>query len=270
MFSDSEILQQTIEWRLIDDHAREEEGVGAGVQRDIFSTFWQTVFCSYMLGDVEKVPCIRHDLQTSQCEAIGRVLTHGFKYCSYIPVGLSPAFLVSCLYGEDHVDEEELLASFSNYVTSDGREALKMSLSDNPNCQDCDLINFLSTCKCFRLPTAQNIRKIILELAHQELLQRPPYIAECWAPAVATLKTHECFYSVKKMRELYSDRKTSSKKVIQALKVTPSGDSEKQSYDFLKKFVRSLDAPSLKIFLKFVTGSDVLITNQISISFVAT
>ena len=80
MFSDSEILQQTIEWRLIDDHAREEEGVGAGVQRDILAT----VFCSYTLGDVEKVPCIRHDVQKSQWEAIGRVLTYGFKYCGYI------------------------------------------------------------------------------------------------------------------------------------------------------------------------------------------
>ena len=83
-FSDPEILQQTIEWRLIDDHGREEEGVRAGVERDIFSTIWQTVFCSYTLGDVEKVPCIRRDLQKSQWEAIGLALTYGFKYCSYI------------------------------------------------------------------------------------------------------------------------------------------------------------------------------------------
>ena len=79
LFSDPEILQETIEWRLIDDHGREEEGVRASVQRHIFSTFWQTVFCSYTLGDVEKVPCIRHDLQKSQWEAIGRVLTYGFN-----------------------------------------------------------------------------------------------------------------------------------------------------------------------------------------------
>ena len=57
----STILQQTIEWKIIDDHGR-EEGVGAGVQRVIFTTFWQSVFCSYTLGDLEKVPCIRHDL----------------------------------------------------------------------------------------------------------------------------------------------------------------------------------------------------------------
>ena len=63
LFSDPEILRETIEWRLIDDHGREEEGVRASVQRHIFSTFWQTVFCSYTSGDVENVPCIRHDLQ---------------------------------------------------------------------------------------------------------------------------------------------------------------------------------------------------------------
>ena len=187
---------------------------------------------------------------------------YGFKYCSYFPAGLSPAFLASCLHGEDQVDEEELLASFSNYITSDEREALQMmvSLSDNPDCQDCDLIDFLSTYKCFRQPTVQTIRTTGLELAHQELIQRPRYIAECWAPVVATLKT----------RELYSDMKPTSKKVIRALKVTPSNDSEKQRFDFLKTFVRSLDAPSLKIFLKFVTGSDALVTDEISISFIAT
>lgn len=69
------------------------------------------------------------------------------------------------------------------------------------------------------------------------------------------------------MRELYSYMKLTSKKVIKALKATPSNDSEKQSFDFLKKFVRSLDGPSLKIFLKFVTGSDALVTNHISVSF---
>ena len=61
---------------------------------------------------------------------------------------------------------------------------------------------------------------MILELAHQELLQRPRYIAECWAPVVATVKTHECFYSLKKMMELYSDLKPFLKKVILALKAT--------------------------------------------------
>ena len=40
LFSDPEILQKTVEWSLIDDHGREEEGVRPCVQRHIFSRFW--------------------------------------------------------------------------------------------------------------------------------------------------------------------------------------------------------------------------------------
>lgn len=108
-----------------------------------------------------------------------------------------------------------------------------------------------------------------MELAHQELIQRPRYVANCWAPVLDTLKTHDSFHGVKTMRELYSDMKPSAKKVIKAMQATPTNDSEKQSFDFLKKFVRSLDGPSLKIFLKFVTGSDALVTDNISVSFTA-
>ena len=186
------------------------------------------------------------------------MLTYGFQYSRHIPICLSPVFLASCLHGEDQVHEEELLSSFSNYVTSDEREVLQKRLADNPDCQDDDLLEFLSTYKCFRLPTDATIRTIIVELAHQELIQRPRYIANCWASVVSTLKMHESFHSVKRMRELYSCMKPSAKKVIKALRATPANDSEKQSYDFLKKLVRSLDGPSLKIFLKFVTGSDAL------------
>ena len=199
-------------------------------------------------------------------EAVGRVLTYGFKHCGYIPACLSPVFL----HREDQVDEEELLASFSNYVTCDEQDALKMSLSDNPDCQDPDPMDFLSTYKCFRMPTDQTIRTIVVKLAHQELIQRPHYVAECWAPVVATLKTHECFQTVKKMRELNSDMKPTTKKVTQALKATPTNDSQKQSFHFLKKFVRPLDGPSLKILQKFVTGSDALVTDHISVYFTAT
>lgn len=140
-----------------------------------------------------------------------------------------------CCHLFSRVRKIDTVSTYQNHQCAIGNSDLSLFLTP------------LSTYKCFRLPAAQNIRKIILELAHQVLLQRLCYIAECWVPVVATLKTHQCFYSVKTMRELYSDLKPSSKKVIQALKATPSGDSKTQSYDFLKTFVRSLDAPSLKI-----------------------
>ena len=71
------------------------------------------------------------------------------------------------------------------------------------------------------------------------------------------------------MRELYSDMKPSAKKVIKAIQATPINDCEEQSFDLPKKYVRLLDGPSLKIFLKCVTGSDALVTYNISVPFTA-
>lgn len=71
---------------------------------------------------MEKVPCIRHDFQKLEWQAIGRIFVYGFKSVSYFSVALSSAFLASCLFGEESISEEFLLASFRFHLTADERE----------------------------------------------------------------------------------------------------------------------------------------------------
>ena len=60
--------------------------MGAEVTRDVFTTLWQEIFTSLTVGNVEKLPCLRHDHQKTQWEAIGHVLVYGFELTGYIPV----------------------------------------------------------------------------------------------------------------------------------------------------------------------------------------
>ena len=48
---------------------------------------------------------------------------------------------------------------------------------------------------------------------------------------------------------------------------TPYNDSQKTIYDHLSRYVRSLPKKDLAIFLRFVTGADLLPDKPISISF---
>lgn len=259
LFADPTVLEQELDWRVIDDHGRQEEGVGSGVQREVLATFWQRTFASLTVGDIEKVPCIRHD----------HVLVYGFRFAGYVPVCRSPVSLASCMYGEEPITEEELLTAFTNYVTADDREVLAKCLSDDFDSQDDDLLQWLSSYTSLKLPTKENIKALLAELAHQERIQKPRYIAQCWSPIISTLKTHPNFWSVKSMKELFLDMKPTAKRVFKALEPKINNDSERQSFDFLKKFIKSLDSASLKGFLKFITGSDVLLKGQkISISFI--
>ena len=113
-------------------------------------------------------------------------------------------------------------------------------------CDDQDLAEFLSS--YYQKPKPQNIKCLFAELAHQEIIQKPRYIANCWAPVLGVLKGHADFANVESLRRLFLDNKTTAKKVIKALDAKPTSDAEKESLGFLKKFIKSLDAVSSRTF----------------------
>ena len=83
-----------------DTHGHEEAGVGSRFSRDVYSLFWSEVFDSYMIGADERVPFVRHDLYTSEWEAMGMILMKGYLDFGYFPIFISYCFIHYCLYGE--------------------------------------------------------------------------------------------------------------------------------------------------------------------------
>ncbi len=110
--------------QVLDERGRYEKGEGKGVVRDIITNFWQDCFTSLMVGSSEKIPFIRHDLQKKEWEAVARVLVYGYQNLSYFPLKLSWTFIITCLFGEESITTESLLASFGKYIASEDREVL--------------------------------------------------------------------------------------------------------------------------------------------------
>ena len=113
------------------------------------------------------------------------------------------------------------------YVTTDDREVLTKCLSGDLDCQDDDLLELLSSYKCFKLPNKDNIKVLLMELAHQEIIQKPRYVAQCWSPIITSLKSDPHFCSVKSIKELFMDLSPNAKKVIKALQPKANNESEK-------------------------------------------
>ena len=63
-----------------------------------------------------------------------------------------------------------LLDSLKSYISLEERGVIEKALSDFTD-EDEDLMDFLSSFKCYKLPNKDNIKRIILELAHQEIVQ---------------------------------------------------------------------------------------------------
>ena len=75
-------------------------GVGNGVSRDVYTSFWKETANSLLIGKPERVPYVRHDLFKYGCEAIGKILLKGYIDTGYFPVILSKAFVLYTLFAE--------------------------------------------------------------------------------------------------------------------------------------------------------------------------
>ncbi len=144
---------------------------------------------------------------------------------------------------------------------------MDLCLGPDYKADDEDAIEFLSSFKCFKVPTPDNIKTIIEELAHQELVQKPKYVINCWTPLVSQLKRDPSFETIEKVIELYKSKEPTAKKIIKLFIVEPNTDAERQSLDHLKRFVKSLEGEQLARFLQFCTGSDVIACDFISVTF---
>ena len=77
-----------------------------------------------------------------------------------------------------------------------------------------DVLEFLSTFKSFQKPSKDNIRSIISELAHQELIQKPRYVLNCWAPILNVLRCDHSFQTLKGLDQVFKSKWSTAKKII--------------------------------------------------------
>ena len=209
------------------------------------TSFWQLVYHSLTVGTQEKVPCIRHELQKAQWEAIARVIVYGVKRYNYFPIFLSRAVIASVLLGEGSIPSSFLLESFLLYVSQEERETILIALGDKFDPNDGDLLDFLSNFKCFTKVTAGNISRVIHELAHQELLQKPRYIIHCFVPILSVFRAFPAFQNLQGLQEMYLEKKPTPKKIIKLLDANPQNEPERMALDHLKRYIRSLDGQAV-------------------------
>ena len=239
-----------------------------GVVRDIYSSFWTDATDSYFIGEKDRVPFVRHDLFKNEWKAIGDILMRGYYDVGYFPVMISKEFLVYSIYGE--VDEEILVDSFLNYICEDERGTVQNVWAIDPResiFESEDFLDILDGFKCRSKGAKFNARNIIIELAKQELIQKPHLMAHSWANNFKYLKHEEDFQSIQNITKFYEKLLATPKRIICLIETKPSNESEKDGLGYLKQYIRGLDQSLLKKFPKLVSRSDLVTFTKINVSF---
>ena len=181
------------------------------------------------------MPCVRHDMSRSEWCSVARILIAGVKV-GYYPLALSRTFMVSVLFGENKLPGNMLISSFKNYVSLEEKQNIDAMLQNFQE-GNVELLKLLSFYNCYKKPTKENLSIVLQELTHQEIVQKPRYIANCFMKVMSASKS--IFDTIEQLEEFYQRRLPTAKKVINALKCELRNDAESsiQSFNTLHKIL---------------------------------
>lgn len=230
-----------------------------GVFRDALSEFWNSFYETCTNGTILKVPIIREDYNKVKWEAVAKIIYVGWKQVRYYPIKLSPVFMENCILNQTYSD---LINNFLSIVSETEKDTLKTCINNFDETDFDELIDVLDNFECKRKPNKNNAQHIIYDIAHKEIIQKPKYIIDCWAPILSGL------LDFKTINNIYDKCDAKPKNVLNVLQVPDSLTSDEiKIYSYLKKYIREADKSTLEKFLRFCTGADLITDKKISIQF---
>ena len=177
-----------------------------------------------------------------------------------MPIQLAPPFLSEALSMSSQ--NCSLMEAFFNYVSPTEKDALTEALTDFKGADVEELLTILSSHNCTTLPTEQNLQRLLEEIAHKELVQQPAFIIKCWKRVLSL--------SGVVLDKILADLQPKARSITKYIQFPNSvSPAERTTSLHLLRFVREIDQREIGQFLRFCTGSDLLLdlSNTIKVTF---
>ena len=122
------------------------------------------------------------------------------------------------------------MESFLAYLSSDERELVNLSLNGKLDKeQENEWLDLLERFNWETVPKAKQVKDVVLEIAHKEVIQTPRYIVDSWStPFSAFHRFRQQFSSTDCLLEMFARGKPTNKKIITFhanLKTSAQGES---------------------------------------------
>ena len=137
--------------------------------------------------------------------------------------------------------EEDFMESFKLYIEHSQQDILQTALNNFDAADKEELFEFLEQYECRVNPTRENIKDVILQIAHKQLVQAPAFISQTWTPILQTNLKPLLPTSLKTMVE------PTASKVLKMVIYPPEAETQyKQAVGYLNRYIRGLGNDMLK------------------------
>lgn len=173
----------------------------------------------------------------------------------YFPIQISKTFFEYCLFNRTY---SSTLNDFLQFITEEENEMCTEAIKDFYSIDKNDLLDFLGKYDCRSVVNSENFKKILDEIAMQEVIQKPAFIRNCWGNILKDIITSD------KLHFMYKSCKPTSRNINNALLFEENlSDKEQKVSQYLRDFIKESDEKTRMLFLRFCTGSNILAPNKI-------
>lgn len=227
-------------------------------------------------GERLLVPSVNPSVNTDMFGVLGTILTHGFMCCGFLPIRITFPVIAAILLGPDvHIQESILLEAFVDFLCSHEsamlREAFISTQKTSSLTADMQssLIDILSRFGCTEMPTANNLKQLILNVAKHTFLGKPlGLLYKLKSGVPLPYNTFWAKYSVETLYGLYKTLNVTAASVLSVI-VEPDNmnTAKKRIFNYILSFICNMKNDELRTLIRFITGSSVLVAKEINVSF---
>ena len=175
LFSEDKVLE---EFPLRIKFRNEPAFDSGGVCRDLFSAFWEDVYLRYFDGSSLLSPVVHANVNMESLPKLGKVLSHGFLACGFLPVRVAFPVLASILMGPTiEIQPKILIQTFAESLCLYEASVVKQALAEDGETFSDELqenmITILSRYGSGLSPSPANLRSQLSNITKYELQIKP-------------------------------------------------------------------------------------------------
>ena len=251
----------------------QERAIDAGgVGREAFSGFWEAVYRKMFDGAALLVPALHHKIDVNAFPILGKIISHGYLTCGYLPLRVAFPVIAAVLLGPlVIIPDSIILESFVDYLVEYEGQLLRCALQDLslvPSQAD-KLLSFLSRHGCLEIPTPDNLIRIVTEVARCELTTK--VLGATYAMHSGISEDDKCFWAqhgVADLYTLYKSLEVTHEKVLNMIaEPVEMSASQNKVFGFFVQYIGCLNIDRLRLLLRFMTGSSVILPLIIDVLF---
>ena len=236
-----------------------------GITRDMFSEFWLHFIEDYTIGDNQRFLSLSPDLLSEDdLVTVGKILLLGQIHTKFIPLQLNHSTLFYIFTG-NMPSSTMVRRSFLSCLSESDKSLVEKAL----NCQiftndfKLDIVNFLSKFNWHGIPTPHDFSIAIEKLAKFVAFVQPHYILHYVRKGVKSFVNPIEGQSENVFNQYVASIKPSGSEVADKLNPSfsesiPLRSAEERCFQFLEEYVRGLKEEDAAMFVKYVSGIEVL------------